>query len=73
MYMTIVDMVGDQEKCQHFVKASFNDGTTATTKSGSDEDCMQNVFGWVSDVTQLASLVIFQRDNYAVFFSFAIL
>ena len=50
MYMTRVNMVGGQEKCRlsplsTFFKAFLNDGTTATTKPGSDEDCMQQLFG----------------------------
>ena len=71
-------MVGNLAKCRlsplstlyqrHFI----NGGTTATTKPGRDEDCMQQLFGPVSEVTPLASLVIFQSDNNADFFSFAL-
>ena len=79
MYMTRVNMVGDKEKCRlspffNFFSILFlNDGTTANTKPGSDKDCMLQLLDWFSEVTRLVSLVIFQRDNYAVFFSFAIL
>ena len=71
-------MVGDKEQCRLspfvniFSKLFSNDGTTANTKPGSDKDCMLQLLGRFSEVTPYANLVMFQRDNYEVFFSFAI-
>mgnify|MGYP001800694499 FL=1 len=56
MFMTRVNMVGEKCTCRwgHFSRLSklfLNDGTTATTKPGSDKDCMQQLFGRVSHIT----------------------
>ena len=45
-------MVRDQEKCRLSPLSTFlNDGTAATAKPDSDKYCMQQLFGWVSEVT----------------------
>ena len=48
--MTKLYMFGDQENVNMLSKLVLNDGTTATTKPGSDKDCMQTVYGWVDNV-----------------------
>ena len=56
-YLTRVSMVRGQEKCRlsplstFFQSFFYNDGTAATAKPDSGIYCMQQLFGWVSEVT----------------------